>query len=424
MDAALSEGQPALAACYLAELVARDPDDRHTRTALAIALGDAGYPAGALKILRSLADNLAHRGLLLPAVVTIRHGLEHAPDDAGLISTLKRLHVRGVHAKMGHAPPLPPPLKSRTAPPPDTSAAALRELDEQERCSRCCDIGCAFGPPGEAALPMPLPLFSELDEEAFVETVRQLHYKKLPKDTPLLTEGEAGDFLLIIASGHVNILKGGQRVARLGPTTVLGEMALITGAPRSASAIADEEVEVFELLRRDVQKIAQAKPKIAEELLAYCRKRLIDNLLRTSPLFKRLDAAAHAELLQRFKRVGFAQGQTLIEQGQQGKGLFVIAAGDVQVTTTQDGQTTVLANLGPGNVLGEISLLHAQPTTATVTASSAVGTLFITREDFDTVVSAYPDVQTFLQNLSADRIQALKQSEESELLDADDLIVL
>lgn len=87
IDKALADGRPADAICYLAELTGIHPEDRHTRLALAIALGDAGFPAGALKVLRSLADHLAHKGFLLPAMVVVRHGLEHAPDDPSLLTT-------------------------------------------------------------------------------------------------------------------------------------------------------------------------------------------------------------------------------------------------------------------------------------------------------------------------------------------------
>ena len=124
VDRALAERRPADAVAYLAELCARSPEDRHTRTALAVALGDAGNPAGALKALRALADRLAHQGYLLPAMVAVRHGLAHAPDDAGLIGTLRRLHVRGVRAKAGNLP-TPPPLKTQPAAPAGTTAAEL-----------------------------------------------------------------------------------------------------------------------------------------------------------------------------------------------------------------------------------------------------------------------------------------------------------
>lgn len=425
VDEALSQNRPADAIAYLAQLVAASPDDRNTRMALGIALGDAGQPAGGLKILRALADRLAHDGYLLPAMVVIRQGLERSTTDSGLLATLKRIHVRGVRAKAGSLA-MPPPLKPKERDSVAVSADELLGLPVDQRFERVVQVGTTFGPAGEAALPLPMPLFSELDEDAFVETVRHLHYKKVTKGTTLLKEGEPGATLLIIASGHAKVTKGATQLARLGPGSVLGEMALLTGAPRSATAIADEDVEVFELSRSDVEKLAKQKPKVAEELVEYCKKRIISNLLRTSPLFAKFDDETRYGLVEHFRRVGYQSGQSLITQGQAGQGLFVIATGEVQVSVAKDGaDPVVVANLGPGQVVGEISLLHDQPANATVLAHGVVGALFLNRLDFQYVLQKHPDVRQYLTTLSADRLKATQAAHAAEeVLDADELIIL
>ncbi len=425
VDNALAAGNTADAVCYLAEIVAMAPNDRHSRLALAIALGDAGHPAGALKVMRALADRLAHQGYLLPAMIVVRHGLERAGDDPTLLSTLRRLHVRGVRAKAGNLP-IPPPLKPRKKSTEAATADLLMALRGQERLERATQAGCEFPPAGEASIPLPMPLFSELDAESFIETVKRLRYQRFGIGSKLLSEGERGDTLLIIASGHVEVSKEGTRLAKLGPGAVIGEMALLTGAPRSASVEAVEEVEIFELSREDVGQIAKAKPKVAEELIEYCRKRLIGNLLQTSPLFKQFDEATRYLLLDQFQRRGFQRGDKLIQQGQHGEGLFVIATGDVEVTIEKDGgERVTVANLGPGEVVGEISLLHQQPTTATVTARDRAGALFLPRAAFQKVLEDNASVREYLEGLSADRIKASQAAQEAdEVIDADDLIIL
>ena len=105
----------------------------------------------------------------------------------------------------------------------------------------------------------------------------------------LIKEGAPGNSLLIVASGHVKVSKDNHDLAKLGPGMVIGEIALITGAPRSATVTAHEDVEYFELDRNDIETLAKQKPQIAEELLEYCRKRLIGNLLNITGLFTELD---------------------------------------------------------------------------------------------------------------------------------------
>jgi len=422
-DQALSSGSPQDAICYLAEIVATHPDDRHSRVGLAITLGDAGNPVGALRVLRATADQLAHKGFLLPAMIVVRHGLEHATDDPSLVSTLKRLHVRGVRAKAGNLP-MPPPLKAKEEEEEEITAENLMALAGNERLEKVAEVGSHFPDSGEAAIPLPMPLFCELDEEAFVETVKRLHYKRVPAGTKLITEGEQGDFLLVVASGHVDIEIGGKVLAKLGPGSVIGEMALITGAPRSATVLAHEEIEYFELSRADVQALASSKPQIAEELVEYCRKRLIANLLRASPLFKRFDDDTRYGLLERFQRQGFQPGNKIIEQGQPGAGLFVIATGEVEVTVDKDGEPVVVASLTPGEVFGEISLIKHQPTTATVTARGRVGALFLPRDDFQSILDEKPEVREYLEGLSEDRVKASEDVADAEVLDADELIIL
>lgn len=424
VDQALQQGRPADAVAYLGALVAANPDDRHTRMALAIALGDAGNPSGALKVIRALANRLAHEGYLLPAIITVRQGLERAPDDPGLLSTLARLHVRGRRVKAGDLP-VPPPLRSQAKPPENASAESLLALSVEERLARATNIGTDLGPAGEAAIPLPLPLFSELDEEAFLETVKNLAYRRVGDGTVLLEEGAQGNSLLMIASGHVRIWKSGTELATLGPGTVMGEMALITGAARSATAVAKGEVEVFELSRQDVQTLAADKPAIAEELVGYCRKRLIGNLLQTSPMFKQFDEETRFNLIDRFERRPFQPGQLIIEQGQPGTGLYVVAAGEVEVAVDNGGESVTVANLGPGDVVGEISLLKDQPTSANVRARTRVGVLFLPREAFQQILAAHPHVREYLESLGEDRLKASQQAQqEADVLDADDLIIL
>ncbi|MBN1962213.1 MAG: cyclic nucleotide-binding domain-containing protein [Deltaproteobacteria bacterium] len=425
IDHALAEGRPLDAIAYLAELCITSPENRHLRTALAIALGDAGNPAGALKALRALADRLAHQGYLLPAMVIVRHGLEHAPDDATLLATLKRLHVRGVRAKAGNLP-TPPPLKTQLQTSQGATANELLALQKAERLERVAQIACDLGPSQNPAIPLPMPLFCELDQEGFIETVKRLRYRRLAAGSKIMSEGAKGDSLVIIVSGHALVQKGEITLATVGAGVVLGEMAIITGALRTATVIAKEEIEIFELTRADVEKLALEKPKIAEELVNYARKRLLSNLLRTSALFAHFNDETRYSLLDRFSRIGFNPGTKIINQGTPGQGLYVIATGEVEVSVAKDdGDSVVVANLGPGEVVGEIALLHDQPTTATVTARGNVGALFLPRDEFQQVVSANPEVREYLSSLSNDRLAASRAAATTtEVLDADDLIVL
>jgi CRP-like cAMP-binding protein len=201
-------------------------------------------------------------------------------------------------------------------------------------------------------------------------------------------------------------------------------MALITNASRSATAVAMEDVEYFELGRAEVGQLAKREPKVLQELVAYCRRRLILNLLRTSPLFAQFDENTRGRLLERFQTVTFQAGQEVISRGQPASGLYVIASGSVQVQVpTDDGGTTFVATLGPGEVFGEISLLRGGGATADVIASDTVAALLLPAATFQQVAAEFPQVVRYLTTLTADRLQASADAALA-MADPDDLVVL
>jgi len=423
----LKEHRPIDALCYLAEIISRTPADRHARLALGVALGDAGNPAAALKVIRALAQRLVHEGYMLPAMVVIREGLERAGNDPLLIQILQGLHVRGVRAKAGDHLASPPALKGKTGGSIEAVIAEdLMALSPNERLDRAAAVGLEFPPAGPGATPSPMPLFCELETPAFVSTVKKLAYHRVPDGTEILKEGAPGDSLLVLVSGHVAIYKGGVVVGQLGAGSVLGEMALITRAARSATATATQDVEYFELGRTEVAELAKAEPKVLQELVDYCRRRLLLNLLRTSPLFSQFDDETRTSLLGQFRTLTIPAGQQIVGEGEAASGLYVVASGHVQVQAKGGSSGFVLlATLGPGDVFGEISLIKSSPTTASVIATDTVGAIVLPAAVFYQVVQQYPQVRQYLESLTADRLQSAKEAyAASGIMDADDLVVL
>ncbi len=84
-----------------------------------------------------------------------------------------------------------------------------------------------------------------------------------------------------------------------------------------------------------------------------------------SPLFAGLDEAAAAALLDRAERLSFKRGQVIFTEGDPGDKLYVVAAGKIKLSrTSHDGRENLLAVLGPGEIIGEISFFDPGPRTA------------------------------------------------------------
>jgi CRP-like cAMP-binding protein len=88
------------------------------------------------------------------------------------------------------------------------------------------------------------------------------------------------------------------------------------------------------------------------------------DLLRSVPLFSRVDDKHLKRLGESFTARQFTAGQELVTEGSGGVGFFIIEAGQARVSV--DGEFRV--ELGPGDHFGEIALIDGGLRTATVTA--------------------------------------------------------
>lgn len=86
----------------------------------------------------------------------------------------------------------------------------------------------------------------------------------------ILEQGSPGDSLYVIITGTVRVsLSHGvvsRVVASLGPGQCFGEMSLLTGAPRSATCIAQTDVDCYEVGHDALERILTSSPHLAEEL--------------------------------------------------------------------------------------------------------------------------------------------------------------
>lgn len=124
--------------------------------------------------------------------------------------------------------------------------------------------------------------------------------------------------------------------------------------------------------------------------------------LRQVPLFRGLADASLARLSERTTDVAFPAGQPIVQQGQVGNGLFVVVTGNARVTT--GGRE--LARLGPGDVIGELSVVDQGPRTATVVADGPVTCLALASWDVLELIDADPRLARNLLAELANRLRA------------------
>jgi CRP/FNR family transcriptional regulator, cyclic AMP receptor protein len=91
----------------------------------------------------------------------------------------------------------------------------------------------------------------------------------------------------------------------------------------------------------------------------------------------------------------------LIRQGEPGRECFVIADGKAKATVRGSGS----ASLGPGDVVGEMSLLDQAPRAATVTAWTDMHLLVLTPRNFSALIEEFPPVARRIMAALARRVR-------------------
>jgi CRP-like cAMP-binding protein len=92
--------------------------------------------------------------------------------------------------------------------------------------------------------------------------------------TTLFEEGTPGTVMYVVRDGEVAIKVGGREVERVGAGGIVGEMALLDNAPRSAAAVAISRCEIVSIDQRRFLFLVQETPFFALEVMRIMANRL------------------------------------------------------------------------------------------------------------------------------------------------------
>ena len=134
--------------------------------------------------------------------------------------------------------------------------------------------------------------------------------------------------------------------------------------------------------------------------------------LKASALFASFERDALIEIITSTELRSYNEGDIIVTEGEAGSSLFLVVGGAVKVfTRTEDGGNVPLAELGPGDFFGEVSLLTGRPRTATITASTEVTAIELDRMNVDRIAEGHPEVRKVLEDFyerrAADTVEAV-----------------
>jgi CRP/FNR family cyclic AMP-dependent transcriptional regulator len=112
-----------------------------------------------------------------------------------------------------------------------------------------------------------VPLFADCSRRELKLLCRMSVIEHRAKGATLVTQDEPGTEAYVILQGTCRVLRNGRRVGQVEPGGVVGELSMLNGAPRNATVVADEPLEVAILKRRDFLALLESSPSITRKLL-------------------------------------------------------------------------------------------------------------------------------------------------------------
>jgi len=117
------------------------------------------------------------------------------------------------------------------------------------------------------------PLFAGCTKRELRHVAAASREERLPEGHVLIREGERGREFYVLLDGTVEVTQNGQKIGLLGPGEWVGEVALISQIPRTATVVATSPVEVLVLTDHAFQRLLNDVPSIAAKVHASLKER-------------------------------------------------------------------------------------------------------------------------------------------------------
>ncbi|MFP7696417.1 Crp/Fnr family transcriptional regulator [Trueperella sp. LYQ143] len=130
------------------------------------------------------------------------------------------------------------------------------------------------------------------------------------------------------------------------------------------------------------------------------------NILANVELFKELNDDERDALLALMTETSLKRGESLFHEGDAGDRLYVITEGKVKLShAADDGRENLIAILGPGEIIGELSLFDLGARSSTVTAIAPSSFLYLSHQEMMEYIDAHPQMAKSMLRELATRLR-------------------
>ncbi|MBI5640994.1 MAG: cyclic nucleotide-binding domain-containing protein [Nitrospirae bacterium] len=130
-------------------------------------------------------------------------------------------------------------------------------------------------------------IFSGMSEDEYKMFLGEMDVKKYADNGRIVEEGDSGDSLYLIKSGSARVIAHlfGKEVelALLDEGDTFGEIAFLTGRPRTATVVANGPVQVYEISRSEIERLIERNPDVLSKLEDFYESRVKDTIKKVMP---------------------------------------------------------------------------------------------------------------------------------------------
>lgn len=244
-----------------------------------------------------------------------------------------------------------------------------------------------------------IPLFADINGLVLRELVLSSELLTPKTDDVIFRKNDYTNSFISIVEGEVRVETDRGKSIRLERGQFFGEMSLLSGRRRSATVRASSDCVLLESPRRDIIRLMNTYDRVRRIIDQFFIIRTLRAGLVPDLPFDEVAAVAAKTELRSYKAE-----EVLFSEGDDADGLHLIRSGSVSVTRNIGGRDIVTTYVAAGNYVGEMALLGQSRRSATVRATVATESIFLSAEVFGQLLMSQTGLRERVQDTMKDRL--------------------
>ena len=245
-------------------------------------------------------------------------------------------------------------------------------------------------------------LFAGLSREALLDLADAAELVELVPNAMMMMRNEPAFRLYAIIDGTARVTVHGSPDIRVGEGDVVGEGCLLDEGERQADVRAETKLMALSIEKKKLDEVVGRYEAVGDALFQLLARRLLMNLMHTSPLFTAFAPQVRLELAQLFEVRRAHPGTVLAEQGKRSDGLYVLLSGNVTATGKGGAETRIAR----GSAFGHASLVGAVSADTTVRATTDAVLLRLPAAKFSALAATYGPALALLAESAEEPLRA------------------